>query len=160
MSLQPGKSYVDKANCDMSKPEEHFLWALMAIPMGNEMMPILENTARTLSKHLWNTGFRHHPKLQTRKYQPPLRGQQTNLNALARWVPIDAEEPEPIRLPDVGTMTNEEREWMISELKRHGALHEPKQELKSMAIVADWDKNQERRIKRVTSAEARGIPKR
>lgn len=154
----PSKSYVHFENCDMTDPQEHFLWGLMQIPMGNEMMPILENSARTISKHLYELGFRWHPDLQEKKYQAPPRGQQTALNGSARWVGMDAPEPEPLALPDIGAMTTEEREWMIAELKRHGALHEPKPELKSVAAVANWDRNQERRIKRVTSAKDRGIP--
>lgn len=153
----PSKSYVHQENCDLSKPEEMFLWMLMAIPVGNEMMPILENSARTISKHLYECGARWHPKLQEKKYQAPIRGSQNAMNGLARWVGMDAPDPDPLVLPDVGAMTREEQEWMIAELKRHGALHEPKPELKSMAAVADWDRNQERRIKRVTSAEERGL---
>jgi len=153
----PSKSYVHQENCDLTKPEEHFLWMLMAIPVGNEMMPILENSARTISKHLYECGARFHPKLQEKKYQAPPRGQQNHMNGAARWVGMDAPEPEPLVLPDVGAMNHEEQQWLIAELKRHGALHEEKPELKSVAAVADWDRNQERRIKRVTSAAERGL---
>lgn len=153
----PSKSYVHQENCDLKKPEEMFLWALMAIPVGNEMMPILETTARNMSKHLYECGARFHPKLQEKKYQAPIRGSQNAMNGLARWVDPEAPEPEPLQLPDIGAMTREEQEWMISELKRHGALHEPKPELKSVAAVADWDRNQERRIQRVADARDLGL---
>ena len=153
----PSKSYVHQENCNLADPEEMFLWMLMAIPVGNEMMPILENSARTISKHLYECGARFHPKLQTKKYQAPIRGSQTHMNALARWVGMDDPDPEPLVLPDVGAMTAAERQWIVDELKRHGALHEPKPELKSMAMVADWDRNQERRIQRVTDAKKLGL---
>jgi hypothetical protein len=158
MSAKPSKDYVSPEKCDMDDPQEHFLWALMQIPVGpHEMMPILENTARTMSKHLWETGFRHHPQLQRKKYQRPLRGQQNHMNGLARWVDMDSEDPEPLMLPDIGSMTTEERDWMVAELKRHGAIHEPKPQLVSKAEVADWNPVEMRPIKRTTSTEEQGI---
>lgn len=158
MALNPRRDYVSQENCDMSNPEEHFLFGLMQIPVGSmEMMPILESTARTISKHLWDLGYRHHPKLQAKKYQRPVRGQQTHLNGLARWVPMDATDPEPITLPNVAQWTNEEAEWVKAEMKRHGMIHEPQPQLKSIAQVADWETEQTRRVKRATTAEERGI---
>lgn len=115
-----------QADCDPTKPDEHFLWALSQIPYGDKVMqPIQPNIARTISQHLHELGFRHHPQLQTRKLQVPHRGQQHYLNGLSRWVPMDTEEPEPVTLPDPAGMTTHERQLMVDELKNVGAIQDP-----------------------------------
>lgn len=157
MALNPSRDYKSQENCDMSNPEEHFLWGLMQIQMGNEMMPMLEATAKTLSKHLHQLGFRHHPKLQKKKYMPAFRGQQNHLNGLARWIPIDAEIPTEPPMPDVKTWTTEERKWVLDEMKRHGMIHEPAPKVESPAGLADWNPAKERAIKRTTSTKELGI---
>lgn len=114
-----------QADCDPTKPEEHLLWALNQIQMGNEMIPIPPNIAKTMSKHLYELGFRHHPRLQTKKLQLPHRGQQHYMNGLARWVPMDAPEPDPVVLPDVRKMTTHEQELIETELRAIGKIVDP-----------------------------------
>jgi len=143
------KAQVD---CDMSDPQEHLLWGLAQIPVGNEMMPIQPATARNMSKHLHELGFRHHPRLQTKKLQTPVRGQQTHLNGLARWVPMDADAPEPLMLPDIKAMTAEEREWMHQELKNVGHIQDPSPDLGPLAQVTSADELTVR-VKRATTAK-------
>lgn len=61
-----------RRSCDAENPREHVLWALVA--MGGQIpapllfpRPVMED----FSEHLYRCGFRHHPELQTRHYQPP-----------------------------------------------------------------------------------------
>lgn len=135
MAIPAKPSNPGQSDCNMADPEEHFLWALAQIPVGTEMMPIQLNTARNMSKHLHELGFRHHPKLQTKKKQMPIRGQQTHLNSLARWVPMNAEDLDPLPLPNVGAMTSEEREWVHQELKAVGHIEDPPKDLGPLAKV-------------------------
>lgn len=136
MAVSPKPFTTPQQNqCDMKDPTEHFLWGLAQIPVGNEMMPVQIATARNMSQHLHELGFRHHPKLQTKKLQLPVRGSQSNLNGLARWVPMDAEDPDPLVLPDVKAMNAEEREWVHQELKNVGHINDPKPDIGPVAKV-------------------------
>lgn len=110
----------------MDDPEEHFLFALMNIPgMGQSPMVIPLQLAKVISAHLFETGFRHVPELQTKKLLRPYRGDQTNLNPAAKWVPMDTEEPDPIVLPDIMTLTVHEREALLAQYRDQGLLPEP-----------------------------------
>ncbi len=125
-------------DCDPRKSDEALLWALAQIPMNREnTQPLLmqENICRAISKHLHECGFRHIPKLQTLKMQMPHRGQQHQLNGVARWVPMDAEEPEPVELPDVKKLTVHEQELLINELKDVGRIEEPPPDMGRLAEV-------------------------
>ncbi|QIS16405.1 phage gene 29 protein family protein [Nocardia arthritidis] len=111
--------------CDMNDPEEHLLWGLAQIAMSpTQPMLLQESIARTISKHLYECGFRHHPELQEKKLQAPHRGQQHMLNGSARWVPIEDPEPDPVELPDVSAMTVHEQEFIINQLKELGRIPE------------------------------------
>ncbi|WP_051407330.1 DUF2744 domain-containing protein [Nocardia sp. CNY236] len=113
-------------HCDPEDPEQHLLWALAQIPMSrNQPMLLQESIARVISKHLYECGFRHHPELQQKKLQLPYRGQQHTLNGSARWVPADAEDPEPVVLPDMSAMTVHEQEHVINQLKQLGRIRDP-----------------------------------
>lgn len=61
-------------SCDVEKPEEFALWALVCLP-GTETSgaPLLvaPQVLSMWSKHLWDCGFRYHPDLQTVEYQLP-----------------------------------------------------------------------------------------
>ncbi len=153
---QPQSSITTQAKCDMSKPEEHLLWGLAQIPMGNNMMPVQPTTARAMSKHLHELGFRHHPKLQTKKLAHPKRGSQSNYNGLSQWVPMDAEEPTPMMLPDVQAMTTEEREWLHKELEAVGHIRPPSPDLGPLAQVTDASMLVRPFERRATTAEELG----
>ncbi|MBV7294935.1 DUF2744 domain-containing protein [Corynebacterium sp. TAE3-ERU12] len=66
-------SVPDQDKCDPESPDEHLLWALMGLPGpgATAVMLVPEPALRQWSKHLWECGFRHHPELQTRRYEPP-----------------------------------------------------------------------------------------
>jgi hypothetical protein len=152
--MESKRRFTQQGDCDPADPEEHFLWALTQIQMGQyEVMPIQPNTARTISKHLHELGFRHHPKLQKKKLQMPVRGQQSAYNGLARWVPMEADEPDPMVLPDVRGMTSEEREWITQELKDVGHITDPPPDIGPVARVTSWEDLQVL-SQRVTTAEA------
>jgi hypothetical protein len=153
MAIVTKPQSTHQADCDMSDPEQHFLWALSMIPVGGEMMPIQHATARNMSKHLHDLGFRHHPKLQKSKLQTPVRGMQTHLNGLNRWVPMDAEDPEPLALPDVKAMTSEEREWVLQELKAVGHITEPDKDLGPLAKATTLQEVLAPRVDRVSSSD-------
>lgn len=108
-------------DCDPTEPEEHFLWAVQSIPLlGRGCGTFLEPIARSISKHLWECGFRHDPALQTKKWQRPYRGEQHVLNGSAQWMPMDAEEEEPVVIQDPALMTVREREAQVERLRYLG----------------------------------------
>lgn len=109
----------------MDDPEEHFLFALSNIPgMGASPMIIPLQLGKVISAHLYKVGYRHHPELQEVKLLRPYRGDQTTLNPSAQWVPIDAEEPEPVVVPDITTLTVHEREAILAQYRAQGLLPE------------------------------------
>jgi len=149
--------YPVKEKCDLDKPEEHFLWALVLIPFSEKVLqPIQQNIAKVISKHLWSLGFRHVDWLrglaneegfihvddlpeQQFKLQMPHRGPQSSLNAMAIWVPMSADTPDPIVLPDVNKMTHEERAVLTEELKKYGYIKEPERYLGQTAEVVHYN---------------------
>jgi hypothetical protein len=116
-----------KEECDLTKPEEQFLWMLTQVDMGEGTQPqtIMLNLAKAISKHLSECGATYVPERQTKKYIPPYRGQQHHLNALGMWVPMDYEEPEAVRLPNPEAMTPHERQLMVDELDKLGMIPHP-----------------------------------
>lgn len=153
MAIPTKPQSTHQADCDMADPEQHFLWALSMIPVGGELMPIQQATARNMSKHLHDLGFRHHPKLQKSKLQTPVRGQQSHLNGLNRWVPIDSEDPQPLALPDVKAMTAEEREWVTNELKAVGHIEPPAEDIGPTARATTFQDVMAVRVDRVTNSD-------
>lgn len=137
--MTTSKRFPRQEDCDMTDPEEHFFWALTQIPMGpHNNQPIQPSIARTISKHLHECGFRHFPKLQTKKQQMPHRGQQHYLNGSAVWVDINAEDPEPVHLPDVRSMTTHEKQLMVEELENIGFIKEPQKDLGKTAEIVKF----------------------
>ncbi len=74
------------------------------------------------------------------------------MNGLARWVPMDSEEPNGLLLPDVESMTAEEREWVHKELKHVGHIEDPAPDLGPTAQTTDASAFIKPFIQRVTSA--------
>ena len=76
--------------CDMGKPDEHFLWALLNI--GDSIgAPLLvpEPILREWSKHLYLAGFRHCDDKQQIWYEVPQDGVSVFDGAAGgRWVEI------------------------------------------------------------------------
>lgn len=152
-----GERFPNQSNCDPTKPEEHLLWGLVQIPYSDKVtQPIQTKVARVMSQHLHELGFRHHPDLQTKKLHMPHRGQQHALNAMARWVPMDAEEDEPITLPDVRKMTRAEQELMKQELKDVGVIQDPPKHLGKTAQVTSWKAIQSERVVKASEVMPQG----
>lgn len=145
-----------QVECDPEDPAEHFLWALCQVPWGQEMQSMPPHMARILSSHLVEVGFAHTAWLagladengfihvdqlpkQKKKLQMPHRGQQSYLNGLARWVPVETEDPEPVCLPDVSTMTVAEQQLMINELRDLGRLEDPSPDLGPLAQITSFE---------------------
>jgi hypothetical protein len=135
----PGQRFPQQKDCDPADPEQHFLWALTQIPYNHQVtQPIQPRIAKVISKHLHDLGFRHHPKLQKKKLQMPHRGQQHTLNGMSVWVPMDSEEPDPVTLPDVRSMTRHEQELMKAELENVGLIKPPERNLGRTAEVVSF----------------------
>lgn len=75
-----------QSNCDMAKPDEHFLWALMNIG-GDIGAPMLlpKEIMRKWSEHLYFCGFRHVPECQQRWYTPPAGSDSLWDGAGGKW---------------------------------------------------------------------------
>ncbi|WP_052280793.1 phage gene 29 protein family protein [Nocardia vulneris] len=114
-----------QSECNMDDPEEHALWALVCPPATGQtpiLLPLF--VAKNLAKALWNCGFRHHPELQTVKFQRPFRGQQHPMNGMGRWVPIDTPEPDLPILPNLAEMTPHEVDDIVQQARALGAVPE------------------------------------
>ncbi|WP_426716523.1 DUF2744 domain-containing protein [Corynebacterium auriscanis] len=83
-----------QSNCDVSKPDEHFLWALVNIG-GDVGAPLIvpEEILRKWSEHLFLCGFRFDPDLQARWYEPPsgMSGESFWAAPGGRWVDTEPE---------------------------------------------------------------------
>lgn len=104
--------------CDMGKPDEHFLWALLNI--GDSIgAPLLvpEAILREWSKHLYLAGFRHHGDKQEIWYEVPRDGVSVFDGAAGgRWVDRPLENDEMQRVVD--SMSDEDREALRRALDR------------------------------------------
>ena len=84
-----------KHTCDLTKPDEFAVWALVALPGQNGaplIMPV--EYLQKISERLWECGFRLMEE-PTIKYQPPAAGDPHWMTNPGRWVPVDAPDPEP-----------------------------------------------------------------
>jgi hypothetical protein len=141
MMKQPIPSQED---ADLNKPDEHFAWALRALPtFAGSGMLAMSGFFRTWSKHLWECGFVHRDYLvrladehgnihvsklpqQLIRFQEPFRGPHHSYNPAGRWVRVGEQDPEPVRIPNVRDMTIQEREATLYQFKELGYLPEPK----------------------------------
>lgn len=111
--------------CDPDNPEEMALWAFFFLPqVGGAPMISHPDYYRKWSQHFYDLGFRHHPELQTKKLNPPMRGPYHAYNNAAVWVGVDEPEPEPIVLPDVSKLTDQEKYVMVEQLRAAGVIPE------------------------------------
>lgn len=96
--------------CDMGKPDEHFLWALLNI--GDSIgAPLLvpEAILREWSKHLYLAGFRHDSGKQEIWYEAPRDGVSVFDGAAGgRWVDHPPGNDEMQRVVD--SMSDDDRE--------------------------------------------------
>ncbi|ASR86138.1 minor tail protein [Mycobacterium phage BobSwaget] len=125
---------------DSSKPREHVAWALRNLPMVAGVGAITHPAYLSdWSEHLWKCGFRHVDWLrgladengnihvsqlpeQEIKFQPAFRGQRHDMNNAARWVGKDEPDPEPVRIPDIRKLTQQENEAMLRQYREAGMI--------------------------------------
>ena len=91
------------------------------------------------SEHLWKCGFAHRDYLegladengnihvsqlpkQIIRFQQPFRGQSSPFNNAARWVGVGDTDPEPVRIPDIRQLTDQENQAMIEQYKAAGMI--------------------------------------
>lgn len=132
-------SIPSQAECDLSNPKEHFLWALRGLEWGNNVAVIPRPILEKWSAHLVATGAVHvlalyaladeNGKIDVRdlpkqkiKYVPYERGEDHELNGAGQWLPVTAEEPEKYQLPPAAELTPEEKAILAQELKDEGYL--------------------------------------
>lgn len=102
-------------------PSERFLWALRGIEFNGMPIAFPEKVLRGWSKHLSECGFVHDPEKQKIHYQPPVRGQDHELNTSGKWIPVDQPIHEPL-VPTASLMTAAEKAKMIAEFKEEGLI--------------------------------------
>lgn len=102
-------SFPSQADCDLSKPEEHFLWALRGLGWGDHSLVIPRPILEKWSKHLVECGAVHvlalyaladedgkidinDLPLQKVKYVPHEIEGDHPLNGAGQWVPVETEE--------------------------------------------------------------------
>ncbi|QGJ89728.1 hypothetical protein SEA_SUPERCHUNK_28 [Mycobacterium phage Superchunk] len=123
---------------DPTDPRQHVAWALRNLPMIAGVGAITHpGYLADWSEHLWKCGFRHVDALreladedgnihvsqlpeQAIKFQPAFRGQRHDMNNAARWVQMDAKDPEPVRIPNIRQLTDQENRAMLSQYERDG----------------------------------------
>lgn len=97
----------------------------------------------TWSEHLVQCGFAHRDYLegladengnihvsqlprQSIKWQPAFRGPRSAYNNAARWVTADTPPVEPIRIPNIHELTQQENEYMLKQYRDAGMIPENK----------------------------------
>ena len=132
-------SIPSQAECDLSKPEEHFLWALRGLGWGDHPVAIPRPILEKWSKHLVECGAVHVLALyaladedgkidisdlpkQKIKYVNYARGEDHELNIAGKWLPVEAEEPEPVKVPPASSLSPAEKAILAAELKQEGYL--------------------------------------
>lgn len=113
-------------DCDPNDPDTAFAWVFQFMPIGNGESPVLmpDYMRKQFSRIAHGAGLVHDPERQYMKVQRPLRGQQTALNGLGRWVKIDEPEPDTVRLPNIDAMTVEENAAMIAQYEARGMIRQ------------------------------------
>lgn len=130
----------EQKNVNWKDPQEHFAWAMRAMPVfAGAGMVTHPGFIRAWSEHLWNCGFAHRDYLesladengmihvsklpkQTIRFDPAMRGPRHGYNNAARWVPVNAPYPEPVRLPDISQLTIQENEAMLDQYRSAGMI--------------------------------------
>lgn len=109
----------DETNFD--NPSERFVWALRGMEFNGMPVAFPEPVLREFSRHLSACGFVHDPATQEIHYQPPVRGQDHDLNTAGKWVPIEEEIVEPM-VPTASKMTPAEKAKMLEEFREEGLI--------------------------------------
>lgn len=127
-------------NHSSGDPRQHVAWALRNLPMVAGVGAITHPAYMAdWSEHLWKCGFRHVDWLkgladedgnihisklpeQVIKFQPAFRGQRHDMNHAARWVGKDEPDPEPVRIPNIRQLTQQENEAMLQQYRDAGMI--------------------------------------
>ncbi|BBX09504.1 phage gene 29 protein family protein [Mycolicibacterium aichiense] len=125
---------------DPNDPRQHAMWALRNLPMVAGTGAITHpGYLADWSEHLWKCGFRHVDALraladengnihvsqlpeQEIRFQQPFRGQRHHMNPAARWVGLDEKDPEPVRIPNIRQLTDQENQAMIKQYQDAGLI--------------------------------------
>ncbi|QFG10400.1 minor tail protein [Mycobacterium phage Anthony] len=125
---------------DPKDPRQHAVWALRNLPMIAGVGAITHPAyLADWSEHLWKCGFAHTDYLagladedgnihvsqlpkQVIKHQQPFRGQRHDMNNAARWVGVDEPDPEPVVIPDINKLTQQENEAMLQQYRAAGMI--------------------------------------
>lgn len=128
-----------QSSCNTEDPEEHALWALVALPGVGETAPMAvpEHITRKWSKRLWDCGFRFHPELQTIKYVPPGANTDWVSGVGGRWTDIHEELPAEVTAPDTSHLSLGEKQVLLQRLSAELAERAP--ENKNTATVENGD---------------------
>ncbi|AXH48805.1 minor tail protein [Mycobacterium phage Steamy] len=123
---------------DPRDPRQHVVWALRNLPMVAGVGAITHpGYLSDWSEHLYKCGFRHVDSLraladedgnihvsqlpeQEIRFQQPFRGQRHPMNPAARWVEKDEADPEPVRIPDIRKLTDQENQAMLQQYRDQG----------------------------------------
>lgn len=108
-----------QSTANMDDPEEHCLWALVNIG-GDIGAPLLLplSIMKGWSRHLYEAGFRHHPDLQTRFYQPPSPDSSVWDSVGGKWVESSVPGVSPVPPDEIDTMIDSLPEEMIQRIIR------------------------------------------
>lgn len=127
-------------NHNPKDPRQHAVWALRNLPMVAGVGAITHPSyLADWSEHLWKCGFAHRDYLagladedgnihvsqlprQVIRFQQPFRGQRSDYNNAARWVGKDEKDPEPIRIPNIRQLTDQENQAMIKQYRDAGMI--------------------------------------
>ena len=126
-------------------PKQHLAWAMRNMPMAAGTGAITHpGYLAGWSEHLWDIGFRHRDwyealadengnihvsqlPTQSKKFQQPFRGQRNDYNNAARWVDMDEADPQPVVIPNIAHMTQQENEAMLRQYREAGMITDHKQ---------------------------------
>lgn len=124
-------------------PKQHFSWALRNLPTfagtGTVTHP---GFLTTWSEHLWKCGFAHRDYLagladengnihvsklpqQITRWQPAFRGPRSLYNNAARWVEGNTPSPEPMHIPNIRDLTQQENAAMLKQYEDAGMIPPP-----------------------------------
>lgn len=124
---------------NLDDPRQRFAWALRGMEYNGIGFLAPEQVLEDWSEHLSKAGFIHIHQLaqhadangildlkklpyqQTIHYQPPVRGQNHELNSSGKWVPVEQEIMKPT-VDIVMEMTPQEKAAVISRLKEEGYI--------------------------------------
>lgn len=108
-----------QSNCDMSKPDEMALWALINI--GDSIgAPLLvpEPILREWSRHLYMAGFRHCDDKQRIWYHPPTGADSVFSGAGGAWKDTPPSDDDLDKVLD--SMSESDREALRKRLEERG----------------------------------------